>query len=158
MKINVESIKETLGAIKQVDLEFPFADLTIQGRKVSFVDDISFVGRAINSEDEFIVTGTINSKIEVPCSRCLEEFTSSLEFDFEAEFSRAEIENDELDLEESLVDHITLAVPMKTVCDQDCQGLCPSCGINLNNDDCDCMMHEVDPRLAKLEKLLDEEE
>ncbi|MGM0369753.1 MAG: YceD family protein [Bacillota bacterium] len=158
MKINVESIKETLGAIKQVDLEFPFADLTIQGRNVSFVDDISFVGRAINSEDEFIVTGTINSKIKVPCSRCLEEFTSSLEFDFEAEFSRTEIENDELDLEESLVDHITLAVPMKTVCDEDCQGLCPSCGINLNDDDCDCMMHEVDPRLAKLEKLLDEEE
>ena len=158
MKINVESIKETLGAIEQVELGIPFEDQKIQGRKVAFVEDISLIGRVINSEEEFIVTAQAKSKIEVPCSRCLEKFSMMLEFDYEAEFSKAEVEHDELDLEESLLDHITLAIPMKTICDEDCQGLCPSCGVNLNQEDCDCMMHEVDPRLAKLEKLLDKED
>ena len=157
MKIDVEEIKETLGAIKQVDLTIPFMDQEIQGRDVSFVEDVRFIGRAINSEDEFIVTSQVELRIKLPCSRCLEKFEMSLEFDYEAEFDKAEVEHDELDLEESLLDHITLAIPMKTVCREDCQGLCPSCGINLNEDSCDCMMHEVDPRLAKLGQLLDKE-
>ncbi|MGM0501963.1 MAG: YceD family protein [Bacillota bacterium] len=158
MRINIEDIKETLGAIKQVELGIPFAKRDIQGREVSFVEDISFVGRAINAEDNYIVTAQVKSEIKVPCSRCLEPFIMTLEFDFEAEFSKAEVENNELDLEEALIDHITLAIPMKTVCEEDCQGLCPSCGINLNQEECNCMMHEVDPRLAKLEQLLDKED
>ena len=157
MKIDVEEIKETLGAIKQVDLTIPFMDQEIQGRDVAFIEDIKFVGRVINAEDEFVVTAKADLKIKVPCSRCLEKFEMPLQFDYEAEFDKADVEHDELDLEESLLDHITLAIPMKTVCDEDCQGLCPSCGVNLNEDSCDCMMHEVDPRLAKLEQLLDKE-
>ncbi|MBM7556582.1 YceD family protein [Halanaerobacter jeridensis] len=157
MKIDVEEIKETLGAIKQVDLTIPFFDQEIQGREVMFIDDIRLVGRVINAEDEFVVTAKADLRIKVPCSRCLEKFEMPLHFEYEAEFDKAEVEHDELDLEESWLDHITLAIPMKTVCDEDCQGLCPNCGTNLNEDSCDCMMHEVDPRLAKLGQLLDKE-
>ena len=157
MKIDIEDIKETLGAIKQVDLTIPFRDQEIQGREVIFIDNIRLSGRVINADDEFVVTAKADAKIKVPCSRCLEKFEMPLQFEYEAEFDKADVEHDELDLEESLLDHITLAIPMKTVCAEDCQGLCPSCGTNLNEGSCDCMMHEVDPRLAKLEQLLDKE-
>ena len=157
MKIDVEEIKDTLGAIKQVDLTIPFPDQKIQGREVTFVESLRLIGRVINAEDEFVVTAEADVRIKLPCSRCLEEFEMPIEFQYEAEFDKVDVEHDELDLKESLLDHITLAIPMKTVCAEDCQGLCPNCGANLNEESCDCMMHEVDPRLAKLGQLLDKE-
>jgi uncharacterized protein len=47
-----------------------------------------------------------------------------------------------------------LAVPIKVLCREDCQGLCQECGANLNLGDCGCAESEIDPRLAVLESLL----
>ena len=44
---------------------------------------------------------------------------------------------------------------MAVVCDEDCKGLCPKCGKNLNQGECGCVVKEVDPRLAVLQKFLD---
>jgi uncharacterized protein len=46
-----------------------------------------------------------------------------------------------------------LALPMKPLCRDDCQGLCPTCGINWNKGTCDCTNQWEDPRLAALKAL-----
>jgi uncharacterized protein len=62
-------------------------------------------------------------------------------------------EGDVIDLTEILREQIILALPMYPRCSTDCKGLCPVCGVNLNQEACDCQRDEVDPRLAALKIL-----
>ena len=58
-----------------------------------------------------------------------------------------------LDLTEALRQYALLAIPMRPLCREDCAGLCPTCGHNLNQGACGCSHREIDPRWAKLSKL-----
>ena len=44
----------------------------------------------------------------------------------------------ELDISTDVRDAVMISMPMRMLCDDDCKGLCPSCGVNLNNESCDC--------------------
>ena len=57
---------------------------------------------------------------------------------------------DVIDLDEILREQIILALPMYPRCSPECRGLCPVCGIDLNQETCDCQRDEIDPRLAVL--------
>jgi hypothetical protein len=48
---------------------------------------------------------------------------------------------------------VLLALPLKVICQSDCRGLCPSCGANLNHEECRCETHATDPRMAPLARL-----
>lgn len=61
-----------------------------------------------------------------------------------------------LDTDALLRDDILLELPSKFLCKESCKGLCPKCGKNLNEGNCNCNMHEADPRLAVLKQLLSE--
>jgi len=60
-----------------------------------------------------------------------------------------------LDVIDLLREQFQLVLPMKPLCREDCKGLCPECGTNLNRGTCDCTPHWEDPRLAALKGLLD---
>jgi uncharacterized protein len=64
------------------------------------------------------------------------------------------ISEGEVDLTEYIVSAIVLDLPMRILCSEDCKGLCPKCGKNLNEGDCGCDHKEIDPRLSALGKLL----
>ncbi len=64
----------------------------------------------------------------------------------------------ELELDEELHDALFLSFPMRLLCSEDCQGLCPKCGKPLRDGPCGCAVREIDPRLAILATLLDENE
>lgn len=99
------------------------------------------------------------------CARCAEPVTGKLAFSFEKDIADSSvsrdnddylfIENQRLDLVDPLEEQLLLELPSKTLCREDCKGLCGRCGQNLNFGDCDCKKHEVDPRLAVLKTLLD---
>ena len=63
-------------------------------------------------------------------------------------------EDDAIDLADLLREQFYLALPMKPLCRQDCKGLCPQCGTNLNTDTCQCQVRWEDPRLAGLKALI----
>lgn len=65
------------------------------------------------------------------------------------------IEDGVLDAESPFYEQLMLVLPAKALCKEDCAGLCPHCGHDLNDGDCGCKKHEIDPRLACLAKLLD---
>jgi uncharacterized protein len=116
-----------------------------------------------------LVTGRLATGVELTCSRCLGQFGQQLTLDIEEEFfptidiltgataSAPEDEpdaftideNNVLDLAEAIRQYALLAAPMKPLCREDCQGLCPSCGANLNVKHCDCPP-PVDPRWSGL--------
>jgi uncharacterized protein len=122
--------------------------------------------------DKFRLEGTTRTELELPCSRCLEPFRMPVDASFDLRYlpaselsSEGEREtqdedldigyyrDDQIDLNELLREQFYLALPMKPLCQEDCQGLCPQCGTNLNTSTCACEPDSVDPRLAALKSL-----
>lgn len=62
----------------------------------------------------------------------------------------AEYRDDKIDLGEVVREQLYLALPMKPLCQEDCKGLCPVCGVNRNRETCTCQQEWVDPRMAAL--------
>ena len=102
------------------------------------------------------------------CDRCAEEFERNYSFDLnKVVVQKLEnedddfddfivIENGVLDLGDYIYQEIQLFLPQKMLCSEECKGLCPKCGKNLNKEECSCKK-EVDPRMATLLQLLDQE-
>ena len=66
------------------------------------------------------------------------------------------IEDGFLDMDEQLKEQLELEFPSRFLCSDDCRGLCQRCGKRLNEGDCACNKKEIDPRLAPLQKILDQ--
>ena len=118
------------------------------------------------------ITGNLHTKLEMVCARCLDAVTEEISKDFDlfyrsmttiAEEDEAQLNLDETDigffegdgmfLADILAEQVNLALPMKVICRSDCRGLCPHCGVNLNNEECRCEKHPSDTRLAPLARL-----
>ncbi|MFN3694656.1 MAG: YceD family protein, partial [Ignavibacterium sp.] len=59
-------------------------------------------------------------------------------------------ETDKIDFDNDVREFAILAIPMKKLCKEDCKGLCPRCGADLNFEQCTCPKEEIDPRWEKL--------
>ncbi|MDR0839103.1 MAG: DUF177 domain-containing protein [Oscillospiraceae bacterium] len=107
----------------------------------------------------------IEAKLLCACSRCTKEFERDISCELTASLSESEtaqedpeyyyIEGTTLDTDEIIVTELILSAEQRTLCREDCRGLCDICGSDLNEGDCSCKP-EVDPRLAVLGRLLDE--
>jgi uncharacterized protein len=123
-------------------------------------------------KDQFRLVGTVKTRLELPCSRCLEPFALPIDATFdlryqphtensgegereveEDDLTTAFYENEQIDLGELMREQFYLALPMKPLCREDCKGLCPVCGTNLNAGACNCNSAWEDPRLAALKEL-----
>ena len=134
--------------------------------------ELSMVVEKLGSE-AFRVAGHARTRLEMACSRCLEPFEIPIDAAFDLRYvSQAEntgeaereiVEEDLatayyreglLDLTDMLREQFQLALPMKPLCSDECRGLCPECGANLNRTTCSCAPKWEDPRLAPLKSLL----
>jgi len=125
--------------------------------------------------DRFRLVGRARTTLEVACSRCLEPFRVPVDVPFDLSYlpqtdnaglPEHEIKDEDLstsfyrgeaiDLGELLREQFYLALPMKPLHDENCRGLCPQCGTNLNRETCNCKPAWEDPRLAGLKALLDD--
>jgi uncharacterized protein len=123
-------------------------------------------------KDQFRLSGTVATTLELGCSRCLEPFALPVDAAFdlryqpharntgegereieEDDLTTAFYENDTIDLGQLMREQFYLALPMKPLCGDDCQGLCPTCGTNWNKSRCDCANRWEDPRFAALRTL-----
>jgi len=126
------------------------------------------------SADVYLVTGRVVARLGLECSRCLESFEIPVDSTFELRYvprdqnvgeGEREIVEDDLttafyadhvlDLEALMREQFQLSLPMKPLCTDECKGLCPDCGANLNTTTCDCAAHWEDSRLSALKGLLD---
>jgi uncharacterized protein len=154
---------------------FPFVwDGPFEGEGVSLKGNLladfslSFVGSRI------IVQGTMSGEIRALCARCDEPFYHPVSLGFfesfvpvdspeaaekeEMDLSDLEIftyDENRLDLHEVIRQNLVASIPIKPLCREDCRGLCPACGINLNVEQCSCSVEKIDSRLAGLAALRD---
>ena len=143
------------------------------GETFRVVAPVSLAFDIVKDKAHFQLIGTVKTTLELPCSRCLEPFTVPVERRLrfavsaaracntgeaereieEDDLTTAFYENDEIDLGELMREQFYLSLPMKPLCGDDCRGLCPICGTNLNRGTCDCKREWEDPRLAVLKTL-----
>ncbi|MQY28133.1 YceD family protein [Nocardia aurantia] len=111
-----------------------------------------------------LVTGTASGPIAGECSRCLEQFTDHLELELTELFAypnsatEQTTEEDEIyrlvddliDLEPVVVDAAGLELPLQPLCEPDCAGLCPECGVRMAIAGSDHSHEILDPRWAGL--------
>jgi uncharacterized protein len=120
------------------------------------------------SEKTVIIEGRVETIVDGCCSRCLEEAHVPVETPFryaflpahEVAFQDTELSADDMeysyfdgeiiDLVPLMYEQIVLQIPIKTLCREDCRGLCPHCGTNLNGSTCDCDRSQGDERFAVL--------
>lgn len=157
-------------------------DLPIRGEKLSLGDGeavwcspatLDGAVRLTKGAHGVLAEGTISAGLELCCSRCLEPFAFAGADRFRVWFVRPapgaspeerELTADDLDVEFLTEDGIDLSgllresvlllVPIQPLCREECRGLCPGCGANLNEGTCACPPAGVDPRLRPLQKLL----
>ena len=118
-----------------------------------------------------VVRGRLWTRLKVTCDRCLAEFELPMDeevflvFTPQVEADPEELEAEALDQEfyqgevidlwPMIEEHLVLARPIKILCRDDCQGLCPTCGRNLNDEACSCSRDVSHPGLASLNKIRD---
>jgi len=156
--INLSDLKE-IGSRKQVSLELEFHGLEFVNREIEIEEPIKLELEIFNTRDSFVVEGKLKAELILSCSRCLKKYSSPIELDISEDVLKSEMEDEEeLYLDEIVVDNIILSLPMKPLCSDDCQGICPECGQNLNEGECDCEVEALDPRLAKLKDFYNEDD
>lgn len=125
---------------------------------------LSGILRLTRTHQGVYVEGRLQARLSVECVRCLELYEQELSVHFDDLFEfPADAESDPLltipetaimDIRPLLREYLLLDVPIQPLCSSECKGLCPTCGGNLNEHECQHPESEIDPRLAVLKTLL----
>ena len=163
MLLNVKPILNAPG--KQLDFQFELdlSDMEFSGRS-PVSRPVAITGQVRNTADVLELDMTARTTLDAMCDRCGKEFLQEKEISYSCMLAE-ELQNEDNDeielLEDGMVDVGELArtafildMDTKTLCSEDCKGLCPRCGADLNLGPCSCKK-ETDPRLAVLAKLLE---
>ena len=147
-----------------VDAEFDVEQLQDQ-QDIHYLSPLIVKGIIRKTADFIKMDVHIETEIALACARCLSEKKYSMILDTEVHLLTSEdvsweddydsfiIENDEVDLIEIATTEIIQEIPIQPLCEEDCLGLCPHCGKNLNVEECDCEP-ETDSRFDILKELL----
>lgn len=157
--------------------EIPEEGLDIEGEEDVEAETGGVAGRAAfrlrvdKAGTEVRLRGTIEARLSLDCSRCLEHFERELSLPVDLVFLPAEdvgrvegrelardelntgfYRGDEIDLAELTGEQVLLGIPMKPLCSESCKGICPVCGTNLNERACGCARQTGDERMQALKK------
>lgn len=175
MRFHVSDLlKAATGTTRSYELSEPF-DLVDEA--ATLLDPVEGQVRLIRDHAGILVQGVLATRAEVACVRCLESVAVPLSLELAEEFlptvyipggpvlqpageREAATEIDEhhvLDLQEVIRQGLVLALPVHALCRDACRGLCPHCGINRNDEACECRP-EADTRWAALAALRDANE
>lgn len=137
------------------------------GSELRFDGPVTVRGRAtVSGSGEIVVLMRVTGVRAAECRRCLEPLRRPLDEDFVVVYADEDDVGDEgsdvrplsaavttLELGEALREELILATDRWAVCRPDCAGLCPTCGVNWNEQTCDCSPDELDPRWDALRAL-----
>lgn len=170
MKLDLSEIARTPGA--RATHEFretlrPSEGLTPRGPFTGSLT-VTNTGRLL------LVEGQFAGEVELPCSRCAEPYVTRVDAAISEQFSilgplaapedetiemeepeAAAYKDKQLDLTELLRQQMLISLPMRPLCREDCRGLCPHCGANLNTEQCGCPVEEPETPFSRLKTLLD---
>jgi uncharacterized protein len=161
--VEVNALRRVPGSHRRVEVRAPLEGLDVSGSQVPPGSDVELDALLESVSGGIVVTATVRAPWEGECRRCLEPATGIVEAEI-LELCVEHVDDEEsyelggdlLDLAPLARDACILALPLAPLCSADCRGLCPSCGVNLNFDTCNCG-EPLNPRWAALGALLGDE-
>lgn len=170
MQIEVEKLSERGEEFERI---YSLDEFSLEDEDAQLASNVRVSGHVSRKRGEVSLRGSIDTAVELRCDRCLAPVAQPVKIDFKAELGTDEtsatetestgLQDAEMDfsiyeggainLDEIVREQILLALPARHLCSDDCLGLCPTCGANLNERACDCERHEIDPRWSALAEL-----
>lgn len=170
LRIEVEMLNEDGEAFAH---RYAPGELALNDETARLISETYVSGFAQRKERQVLLRGQVRAQVEASCDRCLRPVEIPVASEFDARFvpatalhesaDESELQSDELgvipyegesiDVDSLVHEEILLARPMRLLCREDCQGLCPSCGTDLNQASCACEKKELDQRWSALSEL-----
>ena len=157
MKLNIASVLKNDGASKSFSGEVNLGKVDYMGSTLDFKSPLLIEGKVLNIGGTLEISAQITGEFATECSRCgaevNEKFSADLFESIENDFSDIDeecvsIQGNVMDISGSIEACIFGNIPMQSFCMEDCKGLCPVCGVNLNYNECNCDTTVYDPRFA----------
>ena len=169
MRIELENLEGSKSDFAHV---YQPEELNPVDERIQVIEPTAVNGKVRLSGNEVFVNGHVETRARVECDRCLKPIELPVSADFSLEYitgadyessAAAELTEDEMsvsvfdgeaiDVDEIVKEQILLAVPTRMLCREDCKGICPECGTDLNSGECQCVKDDIDPRWAALKNL-----
>ncbi len=179
MHIRLEEINEVAITLEfeEASETFPVLTEMVDTGICEFLAPVKTALRAQQIGDMVEIEGSITTVVRLNCGRCLQSFEMPVESSFALTYKQTEPDTDkgssnqeeleltaedmgliyhpgeEINLQNEIQEQVVLAFPLRTLCKPDCKGLCPQCGADLNNEECDCDQTPPAGKFAALKKL-----
>ena len=164
MIYDVSSILKVTGA--KICIDENISELSGEAEKDLVLYDISVNGEIKNIGDVLEFSAKAKGRLKTECARCLKSVCTEFEVEFtemlknvDEEISDKDavvvFEGNSVELSDVIESNILVNLSTKYLCREDCKGICPVCGADLNESDCNCEKDYIDPRLEGLKKLLE---
>jgi uncharacterized protein len=169
MRVELENLEGGKGEFAHV---YQPDELNPIDERVNLIEPAATSGKVRVAGNEVFVNGHINALVQVECDRCLQPVELPVNTDFaldyisgaeyestaaaeltETDLSLSVFDGEAIDIDEIVKEQILLTVPARTLCREDCKGICPECGIDRNTGECSCVTDNTDPRWAALKNL-----
>jgi len=169
MRIELEHLEGSKGDFAHV---YQPDELNPVDERVSLIAPAAVNGKVRLSGNEVFVNGHVDARVQVECDRCLKPVELPINVDFtleyisgseyessqtaaltEDEMSVSVFDGEAIEVDEIVKEQVLLAVPTRMLCREDCKGICPECGKDLNAGECKCVKDDIDPRWAALKNL-----
>ena len=165
MVLDVSQLIQNDGAVKELDLSISLENMSFNGLDIVFTTPFKLKGAVKNIAGTLYLELDADVSFETQCARCLDTVSEKLSFEINEVFSKTAVPNDEevtviesgnIDLDDVVEKAFVGILPISYLCSEDCKGLCPNCGCNLNRETCSCDIDNVDPRLAVLKNFFND--
>ncbi len=147
--------RHDVGAQEEINLRVTPADLP----QLGLAGDLQVFGTLTNLGAQGIEAAIgVEGTAQRECARCLAPVTLPVDARVEETYALTgpwpSVVEDTLDVEPLVSEAVLLEEPLRVLCRQDCKGICPTCGKDLNEGPCECRDDEIDPRLERLKEFL----
>ncbi|MCI8403743.1 MAG: DUF177 domain-containing protein [Clostridia bacterium] len=161
MTIDVSTILKEIGGRIELDGEVYLSDTDFLGELYHFDKPLRIAGHISNTGSCLILTAECTGYVNTRCARCMKDITVPVEFEIDESLAQddgKESYDDDvilfgdvnIDIDDIAADNFLMNVEGKYLCSEDCKGLCPKCGSDLNKGDCGCNSENIDPRWSAL--------
>jgi uncharacterized protein len=165
MELDISKIRSKTGCGKSIDFEQTVEDIT--DKKIHFLRPVHLQGKIRNLDGTLYLEGEADILIERVCDRCLSSYKQPLRIRIEENFYPEYKKIDDIDffktyngnqlvLDQTIHDGVLLNININSICEEECKGICSTCGKDLNEGPCSCEMENIDPRMEILKNLITE--
>lgn len=162
------AIEDILEGISNLELQCGAEDIELLSEGLHFIDPVTVKLNLFKQNDKVYIKAESSVTVESECARCLNTVNLVLESSSENQY-RPEpktmrfpmddigiryYSEEYIDLSEDIRESLMLEFPTRILCSDNCKGLCPHCGKNLNTEKCDCFLEPEEPQVSKFADLI----